>query len=466
MDFQLYNTLHRKKEQFLPISESQVQFYSCGPTVYNTVHIGNLRAFLCADTLYRWLKYGLEYSVQWVMNITDVDDKTIRDSQVKYPNLDPMKALLTFTRHYEEKFFEDLETLNIPKSSFSSLPRATDSIIEMQDLITRIYNNGIAYEKDGSIYFSVEKYIEKQQYGKLVQLDLDKLKTGTRTLADEIEKDNAQDFVLWKAQKEGEPSWSFELDKNSYPGRPGWHIECSAMEYAAFGKLPFDIHSGGVDLCFPHHEDEIAQSTAGYGQAPTNYWIHNEHLLVEGQKMSKSLGNFYTLSDLMEKGYSAEVVRFFLVTNHYRTKLNLTEDGLQAAHESLQRIRNAALLMKKSPQKGDNIDSFDTKFRQALCDDINTPQAISVIFSLLSETNIDTQKALRFLEFAEHIFGVRFLPQESQIPPEIQKLAEERHQAKEQKDYEKADTLRDEAFEQGFVIRDTSTGFEILPREL
>ena len=478
----------RKKEAFKPINKGKVDFYSCGPTVYNVVHIGNLRSFLCADTLYRWLRFGLGYTVRWVMNITDVDDKTIRDSQKEYSDRDSMEALLKFTRHYEELFFEDLEKLNIPQKNFYQILRATESIEGMQELIRKIFDNNIGYEKDGSIYFSIEKYVEKkkEKYGKLVTLDLNALKTGTRTLNDEIEKENAQDFVLWKGEKEGEPCWDFDLHGKNYPGRPGWHIECSAMEKAAFGELPFDIHSGGVDLCFPHHEDEIAQSTAGYGQNPTNYWVHNEHLMIEGRKMSKSLGNFYTLQDLIKKGHSEETIRFFLVSNHYRTKLNLSEDALKATYEGLQRIRNFCRSMKSKvesqkskenpPDKGDlgglhenrrsEIRNLISNFRDALNDDLNTPKAVAVLFDALNVMNPDKTQMREFFQYAEQIFGVRFLPQEVDIPEEVVNLAKARQKAKKEKNFDKADKLRQEIVEHGFQVRDVQDGFEILPQEL
>ena len=313
----LFNTLGRKKQPFTPLSPPEVSFYTCGPTVYNYAHIGNFRAYIAADTLRRWLTYGHNYTVKWVLNITDVDDKTIRDSQTQYPQLSPKDALQRFTRHYENIFFEDLAALGIPKSAFFANPRATEYISHMQDLIRSIAKKGFAKEVQGSIFFDVKKWNEANRYGKLLSLDLSALQTGNRSLADEIEKEDVADFALWKAEKPGEPSWDFDFFGKHRPGRPGWHIECSAMEKELFG-LPFDIHSGGVDLIFPHHEDEIAQSCCGYGEDPTRFWVHNEHLLVDGKKMSKSLGNFYTLRDLQKKGFSPSAIRFFLATNHYR----------------------------------------------------------------------------------------------------------------------------------------------------
>jgi len=470
MPLVLFNTLHRKKEEFISLKKGQVDFYSCGPTVYNSIHIGNLRAFLFADTLYRWLQHGLSFQVRWVMNITDVDDKTIRGSLTETeqdPTLTPLAALQKFTRYYEAIFFADLEQVNISRNSFFRTPRATESIEPMQELIRLIAKNGYAYEQDGSIYFSIPKYVQKEHYGKLLALDLDALKTGTRTLADEIEKENVQDFVLWKGQKPHEPTWDFNFLGKNLPGRPGWHIECSAMEKEAFGELPFDIHSGGVDLTFPHHEDEIAQSVAGYGSEPTHYWVHNEHLLVDGKKMSKSLGNFYTLADLVAKGFSAETVRFFLVSNHYRTKLNLTFSALEAAHTTLQNIRNQlALFAKKTATPTPHETAYVAEFVAAMNDDLNAPQALAGLFAALEDQANSAQAITALFQFAEKVFGVRFFPVAASIPQAIQDLAVERQAAKKNKDFVRADTLRATIAAQGFTLRDTATGYEILPQEL
>lgn len=448
MTFHLYNTLTRKKDPFTSLKKGEVSFYTCGPTVYNYAHIGNFRAYLASDTLRRWLQSGHSYKVKWVLNITDVDDKTIRDSKEKHPKEPPKDALLKFTRYYEDIFFEDLKQLNIQKSDFYKNPRATDYIDEMQDLIRKIAEAGFAKEIEGSIFFDVKKWAETDTYGKLLNLDLSGFKSGMRTLADEIEKDDAADFALWKAEKKGEPSWGFDYFGKNLPGRPGWHLECSAMEKEIF-DLPFDIHSGGVDLIFPHHEDEIAQSKCGYGIEPTQYWMHNEHLLVEGKKMSKSLGNFYTLRDLLEKGHSAEAIRFFLVSSHYRTKVNLSEESLTASKNALQNIRNKLQILKEgensnsrmqrneeiqkeleNPEGEDGdprqknpemqkklnllIQTRKEKFTAAMNDDLNTSAAIAQLHELLTEifqkklTGIDFSPVINFFEWASHIFGVKF----------------------------------------------------------
>ncbi len=465
MSLQLFNTLTRKKEEFRPVRDNRVDFYSCGPTVYNVVHIGNLRSFLFADTLYRWLRYGLGHDVRWVMNITDVDDKTIRDSKRDHPEKDPMEALTLFTRKYEELFFDNLKRLHIERENFYKNPRATESIEEMQELIRLIVENGIGYEKEGSVYFSLEKHLKGAQYGKLVNLRLDQLKTGTRSLADEIEKENVQDFVLWKAKKEGEPAWDFHLNGKNLPGRPGWHIECSAMAKAAFEEFPFDIHSGGIDLQFPHHEDEIAQSLAGYKKDPVRYWVHNEHLLVNGEKMSKSLGNFFTLDDLKKKGHSEDAIRFFLVTNHYRTKLNLTEEAIEASAAGLERIRNFTRevgKMKTTPEKREGVSGIRDKFIAAMNDDLNTPKAVSVLFELLVPGRFDPEERMEFIIFAGKILGVSLVAIEQEIPREVIALAEKRKEARKNAEWALSDELRKEIESFGYIVRDQGEDFELI----
>ncbi len=458
MSLYIYNTSSKDKEEFKPIDNNEVKIYSCGPTVYNVPHIGNLRAFVFADSLYRWLKYGEKYETKWVMNITDVDDKTIRDSQKEYPELSAEEALKKFTRKYEDAFFADLEKINIKKDSFIENPRATEYIKAMQDLTKDIYEQGFAKIVDGSVFFDVKKYTESNKYGVLLNLNLDNLKSGTRTLADEIEKENVQDFALWKGKKEGEPCWDFELDGQSLPGRPGWHIECSAMSSVLLG-LPFDIHTGGIDLVFPHHENEIAQAQAGWNKKTANFWVHNEHLMVEGKKMSKSLGNFYVLQDLIDKGVDPEVIRFFFISNHYRAKINLSEDSLQNAENTLQKIRNQLAI-----KEGGSMSTEEKKqeFYQAMQDDLNTPVAFSVLFELL-KGDYKKDEVEDFFKFAEKVFGVRFLPKNEQIPEKIQKIAQDRWQAKKDKNFELADDLRKKALEEGYEIRDTADSYEILP---
>lgn len=468
----LFNTLGREKQVFTPIHSQKVSFYTCGPTVYNFAHIGNFRAYIAADILRRWLVYGHHYTVNWVLNITDVDDKTIRNSKQKYPEIPPKEALKKFTQYYEEHFFNDLEYLGIPKNSFYANPRATEYISEMQDLIRDIANNGFVKEREGSLFFDVKKWNEANTYGKLLSLDLLSLQTGKRVLADEIEKEDVADFALWKAKKTGEPAWDFDFFGKNIPGRPGWHIECSAMEEKIFG-LPFDIHSGGVDLIFPHHEDEIAQSCCGYGHEPTNFWIHNEHLLVDGKKMSKSLGNFYTLHDLIQKGNRPEAIRFFLATNHYRAKLNLTEEAISSAQNVLEKLTHFARVATRVADGEDGlrdevarfIQTAEKDFSAGMDDDLNTPVAVAAVHALVSNVSSfspfsvsESEKILSFLSLIQNIFGGDFLPKNETIPQEIITLAEKRKRARAEKDWKASDTLRDEITSLGYTVQDTPTG--------
>ncbi|MCT4592587.1 MAG: cysteine--tRNA ligase [Candidatus Gracilibacteria bacterium] len=452
----LFNTIRKEKQEFRPINKDEVKMYSCGPTVYNYPHVGNLRAFIFADTLYRWLKYGEKCNVKWVMNLTDVDDKTIKNSREKYPKMDEKTALSKYTLYYEGVFFDDLAELNIQKESFFNNPRATEYIEEMKDLTRMIYEKGYAKIIEGSVFFDLVSYVKSNDYGKLINLDLDNLKTGTRTLSDEIEKENVQDFVLWKGVKKGEPYWDFELDGHDLKGRPGWHIECSSMGHAILG-LPLDIHTGGVDLTFPHHENEIAQAQAGYELDTANFWLHNEHLMVDGKKMSKSLGNFYTLADLREKGFSAEAIRFFFVFNHYGSKVNLSDESLEAASNTLKNIRNL-LSIKKEGSK-DIVDIRD-RFYGAMRDDLNTSVALACMMELL-KGDYKKDEVSQFFKEAEDIFGIYFFEKNVKIPQDIIDLAERRVEAKKQKDYQLADSLRNEIIAKGYELRDTQGGYEI-----
>ena len=318
----IYNTMSHQIEELVPGGVRQesvdkyppVTIYCCGPTVYNYAHIGNFRTYVFNDLLRRYIKFK-GFSVNHAMNITDVDDKTIAGSMKE------KISLKEYTERYTEIFFNDLKTLNIEPVEHN--PRATDSVDAMDDIINKLDEKGIVYEQDGSLYFSIAKF---PSYGRLSKLDTREIKSGARYDADEYKKDDVRDFALWKSTAEGEPSWTIKKGT----GRPGWHIECSAMIRKIFGGT-IDIHTGGVDLVFPHHENEIAQSEAAYGEQFVRYWIHGEHLLVDGAKMSKSLGNFYTLNDLVEKGYAPRSIRYLLMSAHYRKQLNFSLDGLKAA---------------------------------------------------------------------------------------------------------------------------------------
>ena len=478
---QLYNTLDKKIVEFVPINNNQARIYSCGPTVYNHAHIGNMRAFLFSDLIQRVMRTVGGYEVKWIMNITDIDDKTIRDSAMdsaewkeemgEQDKENPMLNLKKFTDYYLNIFLKDIESIGIKKEHFFAMPRATDEkfIKEMQNLIQRIYNNGYAYENEGSVYFDVGKWRQSEKYGRLRKLDFENMKAGKRVETDEYDKDSASDFVLWKAKKDGEPFWEFSLKTDQEDiiklyGRPGWHLECSAMGANLLG-LPFDIHTGGVDLCFPHHEDEIAQSHAGYGIDPVKYWCHNEFLDVEGTKMSKSLGNFFTLKDLIEKGYDSLDVRYAIISQHYRTRFNFTLEGIDAAKKARRRVQE---FVYELFEKADNIDEslfldsqdFKSQVWKHLADDLNTPRALGEIFTFINthkNTLKNISKASRdgiigVFEKINDVFGCWEINARGEVPREMYDILKKRIYAKKEKNWKLADELRDEIQSKGFLI--------------
>jgi cysteinyl-tRNA synthetase len=418
MTLKFYNTLTRSKDEFVPLHKGEVKMYSCGPTVYDYPHIGNLRAFVFYDLLHRYLKYR-GFAVKHVMNLTDVDDKTIRNSRKEGM---PLGA---FTEKYTRIFFEDLERMSIEKFEF--YPRATEHIKEMVELIKILLHKGVAYKgADGSVYFNIRKFPD---YGKLSKLDIASLKSGARVSQDEYSKEEAKDFALWKAwtPEDGEVYWETEIGK----GRPGWHIECSVMSAKYLGKT-FDIHTGGIDLVFPHHENEIAQSEAAYGQQFVRYWLHNEHVMVEGQKMSKSLGNFLTLKDLLERGHDPRAIRYALLSTHYRSKLNITDESLWAAKQALERMDNFMDLLreakgKANPEIGKLVRKAERGFGKAMDDDLNIGTALPVIFDFMKEANKlmeegkigmeDAGKCMHAMERFDKVLGV--LKKESHVSKEL-----------------------------------------------
>lgn len=454
----LFNTLSRKKEKFTPLKKGKVGLYTCGPTVYNFAHIGNLRAYLFSDILVRTLKYNFgDKAIKWVMNITDVDDKTIRDSKKKYPELEPLPALKKFTSEFENVFWQDLKALNILEPDVT--PHAADDkyIKKMQALIGEIFKAGYCYIKDGSVYFDLVKYGKKYKYGQLVNLNLAKLKSGTRGDTDEYDKDNLQDFVLWKGQKAGEPAWAFQLNGESLPGRPGWHIECSAMSQAELG-CPFDIHVGGEDLKFPHHEDEIAQSIIGYGvRQPINYWLHNGMLMVESKKMSKSLGNFYNLKDFRDKGKIILSYRFLCLITHYRKPLDFSWVSVTAAENGLNHLMNQ--VRELGNKKGKISKEYQGQFAKKINDDLNTPGALAVIQKMLKDNKLSSADKLATILDFDRVLGLGLgSSPEQHIPKEIRALVDERQRAKEEKRWSDADQIRRISADKGYLIEDTKDG--------
>ncbi len=457
MAFVVYNTLTRKKEEFIPINQETVKIYSCGPTVYNFAHIGNHRSYVFADLLRRYLKFK-GFRVFHVMNITDVDDKTIRDSQKEN------KTLKEFTDYYTKEFFKDMNLLNIEK--FEVYPRATEHIKEMVELIKKLIEKGYAYQtSDGSWYYDISKF---KDYGKLSHISLENLKAGARVKQDEYDKNNPSDFALWKSwdEEDGDVYWETEIGK----GRPGWHIECSAMSTKYLGDT-FDIHTGGVDLIFPHHENEIAQSEAATGKKFVNYWMHNEHLLVDGKKMSKSLGNFYTLRDLLNKNINPIAIRYTLLTTHYRQQLNFTFESVEAAANSVRRLQDFIVNVRSASGVDEDVsglikETLD-KFTEAMDDDLNISVAVSYVFEFIKEINKriregkigeNNKKAiLQFMERINTVLGVIDFSEDS-LDEEAMALIKEREKARANKEWSKADEIRDKLKEMGIIVEDTKEG--------
>ncbi|MGC1176866.1 MAG: cysteine--tRNA ligase, partial [Candidatus Saccharimonadales bacterium] len=382
----LHNTLTRKIEDVAPLDGQAFRVYSCGPTVYNHIHIGNLASFIFADTLRRTLALAGDTKVKHVMNFTDVDDKTIRSSQEQYPDLEPKAALLKLTEEYGEVFLRDTRAVGNDVGAMTFV-KATDSIEAMQELIRSLHKQGFAYLADDGVYFSIKAYQKSgKQYGQLTEITTDST-SEARIQNDEYDKESAHDFALWKKQKSGEPAWDFEIDGTDLKGRPGWHIECSAMSAAGLGQ-PFDIHTGGIDLIFPHHENEIAQSTAGKDEPLyAKVFVHNEHLLVNGQKMSKSLNNFYTLKDIIAKGFDPLAFRLLVLQSHYRHQAHFSWENLEAAQNRLRDLRAFADLKHQAAAETTVIDEIQSQTYEGFIsgqsrefsDDLNTPGALSFL---------------------------------------------------------------------------------------
>jgi len=455
----VYNTLTRRKEEFAPLVAGQVRMYTCGPTVYNYAHIGNFRAYVFEDLLRRHLKYR-GFQVTQVMNLTDVEDKTIRAAR---ETGEPLKSL---TRRYIDAFFEDLDTLRIERAEH--YPAATDHIPEMVELINKLRDKGHTYELGGSIYFKLSTFPE---YGKLSHFDLEQLKAGAsgRVDRDEYNPEDARDFALWKAYdaEDGEVFWETEIGK----GRPGWHIECSAMSMKYLGES-FDIHTGGIDNMFPHHENEIAQSECATGKPFVRYWMHCAHLIVEGRKMAKSFGNFYTLRDLLEKGHDPMAIRWVLLASNYRQPNNFSFEALEAARNALNRVRDFRLRLRDGAGAGNTlqkeVEACEKVFGEALDDDLNISGALGAAFDFIRDANKAIDQNGLSGDGARQVEGLLdrfdaatglFPPlAEDTVPREILEMVNARQAARRAKDFAAADALRAALIEKGWTLEDTPDG--------
>jgi cysteinyl-tRNA synthetase len=482
LSIHLYNTLSGKIEEFAPSSDNLVRMYACGPTVYDYGHIGNFRTFLVVDLLRRFLRQSGR-QLKHVMNITDVDDKIIRNAAQQH------KSVNEYTRRYEEAFLEDMQTLNLEHPE--ALVRATEHIEEMARFIQRLADKGFAYRTDdGSYYFRIAKFPE---YGKLSKKDFAGMEAGARVDVDEYEKDSPRDFALWKAPKANEAFWESPIG----PGRPGWHIECSVMSMKYLGES-FDLHAGGEDLIFPHHENEIAQSEALTGQQFVRHWLHVRFLLVEGKKMSKSEGNFFTLRDLVVKGHKPSAIRFLLASVPYRKQFNFTFDGLKQAAHSVQRLRDfktrlemASVPPGKNQQMQELAEKTQREMRSALADDLNTAQALAAMFDMVREANTiadrgelrqdDKAPLLQALQQFDEIFAVIQDDDSAKMTRamewakahglatdgdttaaisdgEVENLIAERNAAKKARDFARSDAIRKQLADAGIVVEDTKDG--------
>ncbi|HUK12078.1 MAG TPA: cysteine--tRNA ligase [Thermoanaerobaculaceae bacterium] len=457
-EIRFLNTASRRVETFRPLEDDHARIYTCGPTVYNFVHIGNLRTFLFEDVLRRTLK-AFGYRVTQVMNLTDIDDKTIKGANAEGV------SLREFTDRYVKAFFADIDALGVERAEH--YPRATDFVPQQVELVQRLTSKGHTYVQDGSTYFRIATF---PGYGKLSGIDPNEVKPGARVDADEYEKEDVRDFVLWKAAKPGEPAWDSPLG----PGRPGWHLECSAMGMSLLGES-FDIHTGAVDNIFPHHENEIAQSEGATGKPFVRTWLHAEHLIVEGEKMAKSKGNFFTLRDLLERGHDPLAIRYLLISVPYRQKLNFTFDGLHAATQNVERIGNTLRRLAHTPAaEGDGalpaaaLEAFDAEFYGGLADDLNTARALGALHTLLTAVNqaLDgggvsgSAKARLDDAFArvDAVLGIVPKAAAAQGDAEIDTLIAARVAARKARDFGRADAIRKELTERGIVLEDTPHG--------
>lgn len=471
IELKLYNTLTRRKDVLVPLENNHIQMYTCGPTVYNFAHIGNFRTYVFEDLLRRTIKF-LGMQITQVMNLTDVDDKTIQGALAQNSTLEE------YTLPYKEAFFSDLKALNI--EPVEHYPAATAYIPEMITMIQGLLDKGMAYKShDGCVYYAISKF---PNYGCLSHLHLDELKpcASQRISEDEYEKDNVSDFVLWKKcdpVRDGKTFWESPFG----PGRPGWHLECSAMAISLLGPS-IDIHVGGIDNMFPHHENEIAQSEAYTGKPFARMWMHSEHLVVDNKKMSKSAGNFFTLRDLLEKGYTGTQVRYMLLQTHYKTQLNFTFTGLDAVKGTLQRIQDFIRRMQELAFIETTHASMEavmpllegafSDFAAALADDLNISSALAVLFELVRDLNsladsnnitaTEAKCTLEMLKKCNQVLGVLFFEEQTpEIPSHLQEALQRRIEARNAKNWAEADALRDLIHREGYVIEDTATGVRL-----
>lgn len=470
MAIQLHNTLTKQLDELQPLNPDSITIYSCGPTVYDNVHIGNLSAFIMADVLRRTITAN-NLSVKHVMNFTDVDDKTIRRSHEKYPGLDPREALTKLTVQYGEVFLDDMQRIGNDTDALTFIKATDDKTIEgMRQLIMTLHSEGFAYVAEDGVYFSIDAYKKSgKKYGQLVELT-EQNTSSERIQNDEYDKESAHDFALWKVKKPGEPAWDFALEGVDLSGRPGWHLECSVMSRNGLG-LPFDIHTGGIDLAFPHHENEIAQSTAGRDDTTyASMFVHNEHVLVDGKKMAKSAQNFYTLTDLEQRGVEPLAFRLLVLQSHYRKQTNFSLDNATAAHNRLQHWRAIASLRHQTYDDIKKEKTMDPSpaaigaIREALNDDLNTPEALRIIDETftyiethgLSKVNHHTLTEL--LESIDDMLGLQLVASTPDISDGLKDIILTRQRARDDKNWSTSDELRDKLIEEGIVVRDTPQG--------
>jgi len=462
----LYNTLTRSEEEFAPSQDNLVRMYACGLTVYSRGHIGNFRTFVAIDVLRRTLRHLEGYTVRHAMNFTDVDDRTIAGSQ---------KAgvpLREYTTQFVDLFLQDAKALGL--EDIEERPRATDqeNLNEMATLVRALEANGHTYESDGSIYFKISTL---PQYGRLARLDHDGLKSGARVDSDNYDKDNARDFVLWKGAKDDEPSWDFGFGR----GRPGWHLECSAMALRLLGEPPIDIHCGGVDLIFPHHENEIAQSEGATNKPFARFWVHVEHLLIDEEKMSKSLGNVFNIPDIQAKGYRASALRYLMLSTHYRKQVKFNWETLDQAEEALRRLADFVERLERVTTTGahtaiaEKVSAAESLFREAMEHDLNTAGALGAIFDLVRALNAaidggelgvgDVSAVKAAFEGFDKVLGVLALrrqeDQQATVPTdEIDRLVAARQDARKRRDFAEGDRIRKQLLDAGIVLEDSATG--------